>query len=442
MQKFIDFVRLAKLRHGYAIFLRRQFDSHRVFSIIIKLARVYRRVILRKPCIVAVVGSLGKTTATRAVWAALGGPIRQPSFSNYGSCLALNLMAVRPWDSHSVLEAGISRPGMMDANLYILKPHIAVVTSIAWEHFRSFKSLEDIRVEKVKMVRALPADGFAILNGDDPNVRWMATQTQAAVIFFGFDEKNDIRLLDFSYDWPQGMTGRVAYQKDVWEVRTRFFGRHFWYSVLAGLATAVVRKTDIRQALERIAALPPTPKRFESIYLDNDRMLIDDTHKGGLDSYWAALDALEQVHAKRKIVLFGDIEDPPGARAETYRDWGKRIGEVADMALFYGFGADLIKARSSARQTGMKPENTLILKTDYFELIQVLRGMIRPGDVILIKGRGSYRLQRVVLALQGRAVTCPLKICEVKVNTCGECPMLEKNSPDFQNHYILPYIKS
>lgn len=442
MRKLIDFIKLAGFRGGHWIFLRRQFDSHRVFSILIKFARAYRRIILRRPRVGAVVGSLGKTTTTRFVRAALGGPVRQPLYSNYGSSLACNMLAVRPWDKHAVLEAGIAAPGMMDANRYILKPDFVVVTSIAWEHFRSFKSQEDIRAEKVKIVAGLPAEGWAILNGDDPNVRWMATQTQAQVIYYGFGEDCDVRLVEHQFNWPQGMSGRVTKGDHSWAVETRLFGKHFWYPLLAGLATAVTFETDIQGAIDRMASLAPTPKRFDYMHLEDDVTVIDDSCKGGIDSWMTALDSLEQVQAKRKIVVFGDIEDPPGARSEVYRAVGERMGQVADIAILYGFGADLLKARSSARKAGIRPEDTHILKSDVPGIVSTLRGMMQPGDVILIKGRAAYRLERVALALQDRAVSCPLKMCSVKVPTCDVCPMLEKNSHDFQNHYILPYIKS
>lgn len=442
MTKVIHLLKLARIPGGYRIFLRRQFDSRRVFTVLIKLARAYRRLILHKPRICGVIGSLGKTTTTRAVRAALGAPVRQPFYSNYGSSLACNVMAVRPWDPYSVLEAGIAYPGMMDDNTYILKPDMVVATTIAWEHFRTFKSQEDIRAEKVKMVRALPAAGRAVLNGDDPHIRWMATQTRAQVIFYGFGEDCEVRLLDFEYDWPRGMYGRVACGHEEWEVRTRMFGRHFWYPILAGIAAAVSWKSGVPAAMARLAALPPTPKRFEIIPLDNDSWVIDDTCKGGFDSWLAACAALERIQAPRKIVVFGDIEDPPGSRSETYQEVGEAVGRAADAAVFFGFGDDLRKARAAAQRGGIPPENTVILKSsDWFELTRTLRGMMRPGDVILVKGRSAYRLQRVVLALQNRTVTCPLKICNLKVHTCDECPMLEKHERDFQNPYILPYFK-
>ena len=142
------------------------------------------------------VGSLGKTTTQRALQTVLDCPNRNFSYSNYGSSLAGNLLRIRPRDTHAVLEAGVDGPGRMASYARMIRPNLVVVTSIKSEHNRSFPTLFDTRQEKVKMVLSLPAEGVVILNGDDPHVRWMATQTQARVMMFGLNPNSDIRASD------------------------------------------------------------------------------------------------------------------------------------------------------------------------------------------------------------------------------------------------------
>src|SRR5690606_20899084 len=150
----------------------------------------------RRTRVVAVVGSLGKTTTRRAVHAALDCPDRGFSHSNYGASLAANLLRVRPGDRYAVLEAGIMGPGAMEGISRMVRPDIVVVTSSASDHHRSFPTLFDTRAEKVRIVSALPPGGIAFLNGDDPHVRWMATQTVAQVVTFGLGPDNDVRALN------------------------------------------------------------------------------------------------------------------------------------------------------------------------------------------------------------------------------------------------------
>lgn len=141
----------------------------------------------------AVVGSFGKTTATRAVMAALGRSYAQHTSWNARGFLPLRLLLTPPLALHRVFEVGIRRPGTMVRYARFLRPDVVVVTSIGSEHARSLGPPEEIRDEKAHMVRALSPDGLAVLNGDDPNVRWMSTQTEARVVTYGFGAENDVR---------------------------------------------------------------------------------------------------------------------------------------------------------------------------------------------------------------------------------------------------------
>jgi len=438
MQNFIDFFKICRLKNGPQIFFRNQYD--RLFSVLIKLARLYRRTLISRTKVIVVVGSLGKTTTTRAISAALGGKNRQVSYSNYGSSLAVNMLAIRPWDKFGVIEAGISRPGMMEANAYLTRPDIVVVTSIKVEHHRSFANLEETRKEKVKMVASLSPDGTAILNGDDPHVMWMATQTKAEVYTYGFSQNCQVRAMDVCYCWPEGMTIKINYQDKNWVVKTRLFGEHFVYPVLASIAVAIVTRSDVQRVINNLEAMPSSKTRLELISIENNIKIIDDTFKSGMDTFESALDMFAKVKAQRRIMVCGDIENPSGKRIEAYHKLGTRISLITDKVLFVG-SHDLEKARASCVREGKDRADAVLVKNDVYEVIALLRGMVQPGDVILVKGRNTQRLQRVVLALRQQKVTCPVNVCNVKVHSCDECPMLDKKSTDFQNRFILPYIK-
>ncbi|MGE0268175.1 MAG: Mur ligase family protein [Candidatus Omnitrophota bacterium] len=411
-----------------------------MFSFLIKVGRIYRRTLIAGTKVIVVVGSLGKTTTTGTISTALGCAGRRVSYSNYGSSLAENLLSIKPWDRFGVLEAGISRPGMMGANAYLTRPDIVVVTSIKLEHFRSFSSPEETRNEKVKILTGLTPTGTAVLNGDDPHVLWMASQTKAQIVTYGFGENCMVRAMDVQYIWPEGMTVRIRYQDQEWEVKTRLLGRHFVYPLLSSVAVAIICKYDVSSAIKNLESMPPSKSRFELIPLDNDVKVIDDTYKGGIDTFDSALDMFAKVRAQRKLMICGNIEDPPGNSYETYRRLGQYIGQTVDKVLLVG-GMELEKTRAGFVGSGKDRSDAVYIKNDVYQAIELIRGMIQPGDVILVKGRGTQRLHRIVLALRQIRVTCPVKICNVKVHTCDECPMLDKEQADFQNRFILPYIK-
>ena len=177
-------------------------QRHNLWPLLRIAATLYRRVVLTETRFIAVVGSLGKSTTMRAIAAALGLQVPRIPPTNSWSGLALSIFAVRRGAPYCVLEAGISSRGHMEKYAAMIRPNISVITAIASEHHRSLGTLEDIRFEKAHMVRGQRAQGFAVLNGDDPNVLWMAGQTSARIITYGFEDKSDVRAADFEIVWP------------------------------------------------------------------------------------------------------------------------------------------------------------------------------------------------------------------------------------------------
>ena len=224
----------------------------RAKPVLFRAATLYRRTLVRHTRIATIVGSFGKSTATRTTMAALGGDVSRLSERNAGSFLARAMFRVRPWHRYSAIEVAVDGPGTMWPSVAMIQPDIVVVTSIGSEHNRSFKTLEATRHEKAEMVRGLREKGLAVLNGDDPNVAWMSSQTEARIITFGFEPSNSVRAEDVSIDWPQGMRFTLRTHGKSISVSTRLLGRHLVYSVLAAAAVAVGEGLDLGEVLPRV----------------------------------------------------------------------------------------------------------------------------------------------------------------------------------------------
>src|SRR5262245_5405774 len=196
------------------------------------MATLHRRFVVSRTRVIAVVGSFGKTTTARAVVSALGTRGLRP-FSNSGAKLALAVLRLRPWEPRAVFEVAIDGPGQMGGYASMVRPDVVVVTSIGSEHNRAIGGLENTRHEKVAMVRALRSNGCAVLNGDDPHVRWMASQTDDRVVTYGLNADNEIQAADVELDWPNGTRFTVHAGGQAWPVKSRLFGRHHVSTVLA-----------------------------------------------------------------------------------------------------------------------------------------------------------------------------------------------------------------
>jgi UDP-N-acetylmuramoyl-tripeptide--D-alanyl-D-alanine ligase len=237
---------------------------------------------------------------------------------NYFSFVAAALLSIRPRDRHAVVEIGIDRIGQMTRYARLARPNIAVVTSVGSEHNRSLPNLAVTRAEKAAMVRALEPSGLAVLNGDDPNVRWMRTQTRAAVRTFGFDEGNDVWASDVAIDWPYGTRFTLHANGEVRRARVQLLARHMVYSVLAAVTVALAEGFSLDSVLPAIEALLPTPGRLEPVPLSNGAFLLRDDFKSTLETIETALAVLAEIPAERRIVVLGDVEEPPGSEGPIY----------------------------------------------------------------------------------------------------------------------------
>jgi UDP-N-acetylmuramoyl-tripeptide--D-alanyl-D-alanine ligase len=395
----------------------------RTWPLLSRVANGYRLGLVRNTRVVAVVGSFGKTTTTRAVTAALGRTPHPRSDYNFSSYLAEAVLRIRPADRHAVIEAGISAAGQMRDYARLLRPDVTVVTSIGSEHNRRLGTLEMTRSEKAEMVRALPRSGLAVLNGDDPNVRWMKGQTRAAVRTFGFHECSDVRAAAVALDGPRGTRFTLHVDGQTRNVRIRLLGQHQVYAILAAVAVALAEGFSLDQVLPSLEALGPTPGRLEVVPLQNGALLLRDDFKSPVETIDAALDVLADIPAERRIVVLGEVSEPPGSQGPIYRRLGERVGQIAARAIFVG--GSFQKYAAGARRAGLPRDALVNAGTNVASVVEVVRGDLRPGDVVLIKGRDLQRLERIAFALEGRNVRCQIDACHA-LTGCARCPMLER----------------
>jgi UDP-N-acetylmuramyl pentapeptide synthase len=388
-------------------------------------ASAYRRLVVPRTRVVAIVGSLGKTTTTRAVAAALGLPARRVSQHNAFASVALAVLRIRPWHRHAVIEVGIAAPGQMVVYGPMVRPDVVVVTSITSEHNLSLRTLEVTRSEKSEMVRALRPDGVAVLNGDDPNVLWMRERTRARVVTFGLAESNDVHATEVELDWPHGMRFRVHARGATAAVRTRLVGRIAVHPVLAAIAVGLEEGIALDAMVARLAALEPTSQRLQRVMTPTGAVILRDDFKSSLESVESALDVFEAIPARRKIAVVGDVEQCPGSRRDIYRRLGERIGKSASQAIF--LGSDCQAYAVGAVRGGLPRSSIAKAHDDLARALAALPKDLGEGDVVFVKGRGRQRLGRIALALVGRDVHCRVAACPLHAGvSCDDCGMLER----------------
>jgi UDP-N-acetylmuramoyl-tripeptide--D-alanyl-D-alanine ligase len=406
--------------------LRRRYST-RFWPIMALVARAYRRTLARRVRIVAVVGSVGKTTTMRATSAALSRPVRRQALLNANSHASVGraLLGVRPWDRHTVLEVAISDKGQMRIQARTVRPDIVVVTAIAHDHWQSFGTLEVTRDEKSEILRPLPPTATVVANADDAHVRWMTTQTRARVVLAGEAADAEVRATDVALEWPHGMRFTINVGGQARPVQTRLVGRHMVFPALAAITVAHLEGVPLDDAIRLVEGVTPTPGRMQLMALPGGAFALRDEFKATEDAFDAALTTLAKVPANRRIAVIGEIAE------ETGRDAYRRVGSQSafvDRVVFVGSSKNLGTFRAGATSAGMSRDK-VERAHNAREALELLRGTLEPNDVVFIKGRWQQALGRVGLALAGKDVQCRADPCPFKRMLCDVCPYLESRPP-------------
>jgi alanine racemase len=374
----VDDGRGAEERHAWIIAVPDTFTA---------LADYGRFIVRRRGLpVVAITGSVGKTGAREAVAAVLSrryAVFRNPSNFNGRLGLSIALGGLEAAHQMLVLEMGTDAPGEIRDLCDIAPPQVGIVTNVSESHLAFFGSLDAIAQEKAALVEALPADGLAILNADDPRVWAMRHKTRARVIGARPDPQSSTFNLR-----PSGL----AFAREA--------GRYF------GIAEA-----DIDAALERLPALPGRMRPWPGI---NGCWLIDDTFNANPASMRAAIEAVvsrESTVESRQpggaeqpavFLVLGDMDQLGDRAAVFHRDVGRFVAQRAAASplrvTLIALGELARHIADAAIEAGMASSRVIsaYLARDAAEHVRRQAG---PGDVVLVKGDVSARLERLVAAL-------------------------------------------
>jgi aminoacyl-tRNA hydrolase len=382
---------------------------------------------LKTVCFVGITGSAGKTT-TKDVAAnilrTMGECFNTPDSQNYSHSIARLLLRVHPRHRFCVLELSGGNPGELDKPLRLFTPNIAVLTLIARDHFKAFKSLDAIAKEKGKLISALPADGVAILNIDDPLVRAIGENCNRKVIWVGETDGATIRLLKARSKWPEPLTLEVEYEGDIYRVRTGFHGKHLALSVLSALGVGLAAGIPLTSAISAVAEVKPAEGRMNIISNENGVTFVRDDWKAPHWSLSRPLEFMAEAQARRKIIIIGTLSDYSLSASKLYPKVARQALEVADMVIFVGPHAP--RAAKANRDTGVENLHTF---SEIREASTFLNALLEPGDLVLLKGSNKAdHLVRLMFNTQ-YPVSCWISRCGIQ-NFCGGCPRLYKPMPD------------
>ena len=381
---------------------------------------------LKSVFFVGITGSAGKTTVkdlSASVLGSVGECYSTPRSQNYPDGIAKILLRVSPRHKYCVLEVSGGNPGDLDRPLRLFTPNIAVLTLVARDHFKAFKSLEAIAQEKGKLVSALPTDGIAVLNIDDPLVKAIGDSCNRKVIWVGKAEGATLRLLSVRSVWPEPLTLELEYDGDIYKVKTAFHGKHLALSVLSALGVGVAAGIPLTNAISAIADVKPAEGRMEIVSTEGGITFLRDDWKAPHWSFPAPLEFMAEAEARRKIIVIGTLSDYSLSASKLYPKVAKQALEVGDIVIFVGPHAP--RAIKAKRTTDAQ---NLHAFSEIRDAAMFLNNLLQPGDLVLLKGSNKAdHLVRLMYHTQ-RPVSCWVTRCGIQ-DFCGDCSRLYKPMP-------------
>lgn len=362
-----------------------------------RLAAFWRR--RHSPRVIGVTGSVGKTTTKELIADVLSRRYRtlksEKSYNNEIG-LPLTLLQLTPEHERVVLEMGMYDVGEIAALAEIALPHVGVVTIIGPVHLERAKSMERIIQAKTELVRALPPapEGVAILNHDDPNVLGMRHATRARVFTYGLSPEADLWADQIEGLGLEGVRFRLHYRGESLHVRIPLLGRHSVHTALRAAAVGLVEGLTWQEILEGLRS-PSSQLRLVAVPGPRNSIILDDTYNASPPSMLAALNLLEELQG-RKIAVLGDMLELGDYEREGHEKVGLRALEVVDVLVTVGPRGRIIG--ETALRWGMPPERVYILE-DNAAAIRLLEGLIKEGDVVLVKGSRAMQMEEIVSAL-------------------------------------------
>ncbi|MHB8417413.1 MAG: UDP-N-acetylmuramoyl-tripeptide--D-alanyl-D-alanine ligase [Myxococcales bacterium] len=347
------------------------------------------------PVLVAVTGSVGKTTTKELLAAALSplGPVLKTEGNlNNEIGVPLTLLGLRPEHRAAAIEMGMNHEGEIARLAAMAEPRGGIVTNVRGVHLESLGTVERVAEAKGELFRGLPPDGVAIAGADDPRALAQARASGRRVVTFG-KSPADVQLLAVRQSLG-GLDFEVRADGRQLRARLSFLGEHSALDACAALAAASACGVELDRAVSALAAARPAPHRLAVVPLAGGVVLLDDCYNANPYSTIAALNTLRELGEGRRLgALLGDMLELGPEELALHREVG---GAAHGLSWLFAFGPRASALAEGAREAGV-PQVAHGLEVE--PGLTWIRSQLRPGDLVLLKGSRGMRMERFSEAL-------------------------------------------
>ncbi|MFH1404771.1 MAG: Mur ligase family protein [Patescibacteria group bacterium] len=398
-----------------------------------------------KPIIIAVTGSVGKTSTRNAIAAVLSKKysVRSPK-DNYNNEFGVPLtildekspgksaigwlrilfkkISAEDFPKVFVLEYGADKPGDIGFLCDIAEPDVSVVTAISPVHAEHFGSIEELAEEKASIIDKTKPQGFTVLNIDDQRVMEHVGRARGAVGTYGFKDSAHYRAENYQIQTKEDFSFQPGEQfcKVIFNVHLseqnqtttvelpNHLGRSSVYSATAAIAVGLHMGMTIEEVLEGLKSFEPQAGRMRPIPGIKGSLILDDSYNAAPASMYFALDVLHEFHLvdnEKRIAALGFMAELGQYSRSEHIALGHKVVE-AGVDLLVTVGEPALDIRRGAFEAGMD-EMHCVHFADSTDAGRYLDSEIHQGDIILVKGSQSARMERVSKDLMAEPLMAP-----------------------------------
>lgn len=392
-------------------------------SILTTILTFEARIILNKyhPSIVAVTGSVGKTSTKDAIYTVLSSScyVRKSEKSfNSEIGIPLTILGVQnAWNNPAhwlsnilhgldliifkhkypeclVLEVGADHPNDIKKVVEWLKPDISVITKIGDipVHIEFFPSVDNLLAEKAYLIKGLKKDGVLVLSADDEKVRNLSKGVIQKCLTFGIKEPATISASNIAIMYsedkrPQGMSFKLNYEGNSVPLNIKgILGNQQVYPIIAATTVGIARGISFSNIINSLSQHTPSKGRMNIISGINGCTIIDDSYNSSPDALHEALTTLFLIQTSgKKIAVLGDMMELGRFSADEHKKAGIHAIESSNILVTVGQRAKLMNGNINFESSN--------------DAIEYVKGIVGQGDIVLVKGSQSARMERIVKAL-------------------------------------------
>jgi UDP-N-acetylmuramoyl-tripeptide--D-alanyl-D-alanine ligase len=362
--------------------------------------------------VVAITGSAGKTTTKELAFAALhaAGARVARSEGNLNNLVGTpaSLLCLDERSELAVIEIGTSAPGEIARLSAICAPEIGVVTAVAPAHTAGLGTLERVAEEKAALLHALPEDGVAIYRAQEPAIAAQLERVRARrQLSFGEDAQASVRLVRLVLGAEPAMSCELRFAELSRTLRCELAMFGHGPALDAAAAMAVVLAALGADALDAAAAglsqVKPIAGRLRPLPGPGGALVLDDSYNANPASMRASIaTALELARARggRAVLVLGDMRELGDLSVSEHAAIGA-LAAQPDVAALIACGKEMTAAAQAAREhtQDVKPAPSIAHLADPAAASALLPPLLRPGDVVLVKGSRSMGMERIVAQL-------------------------------------------